>query len=251
MVKIAPLKPEFVKVRRQPNDSQKIATYAFDDVKDYRWDIISGGSRHYTPYSTLFAYVICTQMIDGEIGHSGIHGPCPHVIKVAITRKDNLDSYDFLANLAGPKPANTNRKQLKKAEKADIIYLMWTAKTASAQYNQSNLINTPDIVYADTTNAAFIKRCQTLKVNWGLISPVNGVWLPNENNMHSSRRLGELCTLEKTTLIDSMRNKLSKYQNIRVYAPQGYDKTKLHEEIVKATGLKVLLLETIKDIGVK
>jgi len=158
-------------------------------------------------------------MIEGEVGHSGIYGPCPHDIKVAITRKDNPDSYDFLASLAGSKPANTNRKQLKEAYKVNLICLMWTVKTASAQYNQSNLSNTPDNLYENTANASFIKRCHKMKVNWGLISPANGVWLPAETNVHSSIRLNELDAKEKTALIDSMQSKLSKYQKIRIYAP--------------------------------
>ena len=251
MGKIASSKPEFIKVRRQPND-YRIATYAFEDVKNYRWDNITGGSKQHTANWALFAIVSCTQMIEGEVGHSGIHGPCPHDIKVAITRKDNPASYDFLASLAGQKPANTNRKQLKKADKADIIYLMWTAKTASEAYNQSNLSNTPDIVYANTANAAFIKRCKKAKVNWGLISPTMGIWLYSDEKIHVPSRLGELTQNELQFLTDDIKNKLGSYANgIRVYSSNNCDRTALHKKIIDDTGLKALMLNTIKDIGVK
>jgi hypothetical protein len=77
-----------VVVRRQWND-WRAAGYRLEDVLDIHWDVMSGGIRQRAPRRFLYAYVDCAAMIDGEIAHSGIHGPCPHQIKVCILKKDN------------------------------------------------------------------------------------------------------------------------------------------------------------------
>lgn len=244
--------PFQVNVKRHPEKNWKVATYNFSDVNGYHWSKISGGNNQGTINWTLFAYVICNKMLSGQIDHSGIHGSCPHNIKVAITKKNNPKSYNYLANLAGPKPANTNRIALTKAEKANIIYLMWTAKTAASAYNDTGLSGNPDLVYDNTGNASFIKRCKQRNLSWGLLSPEGGVWLPDDIKTHDAKRLNELTNDEIQRLSDDIKNRLSSYPGgVGVYSAKAFDRTQLHEQIIASSGIKFLMLHTIKDIGVK
>lgn len=72
-------------------------------LDDFCWSDISGGAKKYTGTYGLYAHVMCDK-IDGKIGHSGAHGPCPHYIKVYIPKKQNLKIYDYLADRAGERP---------------------------------------------------------------------------------------------------------------------------------------------------
>lgn len=77
-----------VKVRRQWND-WRIATYRLSSLNGFHRDIISGGVGMRAPFESLYAYASCDSYIDGEIAHSGLHGDCPHNIKVVILKVDN------------------------------------------------------------------------------------------------------------------------------------------------------------------
>lgn len=91
-------------VRRQPNN-WRIATYFLNTIKDVHWDRISGGVGANTIQHFLHTYVDCEAMINGDIAHSGIHGPCPHVIKVCLVKKDNDPAaFAQLVEMAGVKP---------------------------------------------------------------------------------------------------------------------------------------------------
>jgi hypothetical protein len=94
-----------VKVRREPGD-YRIASYPLDAVENPHWDRVSGGVQAPAPRDLLYGYVMCNEMIAGEVAHSGLHaGPCPHNIKVCILKKDNEPTvYAQLAEEAGPKP---------------------------------------------------------------------------------------------------------------------------------------------------
>ncbi len=91
-------------VRRQWND-WRLALYRVDQLENVHWDRISGGVEAVAPQPFLHGYVMCTEMLEGELGHSGVHGPCPHRIKVCITKKGNDRAvFDRLVEMAGPKP---------------------------------------------------------------------------------------------------------------------------------------------------
>jgi hypothetical protein len=93
-----------VVVRRQWNDWRN-ATYRLTDLQDVHWDYLSGGVRASAPWPVLSAYVICDAALEGEVAHSGLHGACPHRIKVAIIQKDNArDVVALLRAQTGPKP---------------------------------------------------------------------------------------------------------------------------------------------------
>lgn len=99
-----------VRVRRQWNDSQRIATYALGNLEQPHWDTISGGIQQRAPQPFLHGYVWCDSMISGELSHSCAHGQGPHRIKVCVTRKDNDPAvFEQLVQIAGPKPAQVTR----------------------------------------------------------------------------------------------------------------------------------------------
>jgi hypothetical protein len=96
--------PPKVVVRRQWND-YRTANYSLDALTAVRWDFVSGGVKARTPQPFIHAVVLCDAMLEGELAHSGSHGPCPHKIKVCVVKKDNdPEVFAELIARAGPKP---------------------------------------------------------------------------------------------------------------------------------------------------
>jgi hypothetical protein len=93
-----------VQVRRQWNDTRRIAGYVLDDLCEIHWSRTSGGIGRRTPQAFLHAYVLCDRIVSGDLAHSCRHGPPPHRIKVCITKKDNPKLFPRLLELAPPKP---------------------------------------------------------------------------------------------------------------------------------------------------
>jgi hypothetical protein len=90
-------------IRRQWNDF-RIAKVSRENIRDLRWDFISGGMRSRAPQPFIHAYVWCDQ-VEGDIAHSCMHGRGPHRIKVCVTKKDNdRNVWRVLLEAAGPKP---------------------------------------------------------------------------------------------------------------------------------------------------
>jgi len=77
-----------VTVRRQWS-SYLSADYLLDDVDDLHWSDVTGGINVRTPRPFIHGYVLCTQMIRGDLDHSCAHGPPPHRIKVCLVKVDN------------------------------------------------------------------------------------------------------------------------------------------------------------------
>lgn len=48
---------------------------------------VSGGARAAFSREMLCGYVICDEAVDGAVAHTGMHGECPHRIKVCIVKK--------------------------------------------------------------------------------------------------------------------------------------------------------------------
>jgi hypothetical protein len=96
---------ETVCVRRHWND-WRVATYRLDGLSGIHWDTLSGGAKRRAPQPFIHAYVMCDAMLAGEIAHSGLHGSCPHEIKVCVVAQDNsAQMMRALRSLAGPKPS--------------------------------------------------------------------------------------------------------------------------------------------------
>ena len=91
-------------LRRHPTDREK-AKYALSDLESPHWDVVSGGRQAPTPQPFVFGYVSCDGALEGEVAHSGSHGPCPHRIKVCVVAKDNSKAiFDSIRRQAGKKP---------------------------------------------------------------------------------------------------------------------------------------------------
>ncbi len=78
---------EKVYIRRHWND-HKIGAVPLESLSGLHWGTISGGVQKRAPRAFIYGHISCTN-VEGEIGHSGIHGPCPHEIKVCLVKKDN------------------------------------------------------------------------------------------------------------------------------------------------------------------
>ena len=107
---------ELISVTRSKGD-YKSATVKINNLDGFHWDTTSGGARVYTGTYNLYAYMSCDKIEKGEIGHSGIHGPCPHNIKVYISKGSNEKYFNYIARGAGEKPENPNKNALGTAVK--------------------------------------------------------------------------------------------------------------------------------------
>lgn len=85
---ITPGPDSVVVVRRHWNDSLR-ASYHLSDLSRPHWTNVSGGVGARSPRPFVHVYVACDGAQDGEVAHSGVHGPCPHRIKVCVVAKDN------------------------------------------------------------------------------------------------------------------------------------------------------------------
>jgi len=92
-----------VSIRRHWND-WKIGSVALERLYDLHWGQISGGVQRVAPRPYIYGYVTCTE-IEGDIAHSGVHGPCPHRIKVCVLQRDNdKETWDKVIEIVGPEP---------------------------------------------------------------------------------------------------------------------------------------------------
>ena len=99
---------QFVVVRRQWNNKRR-ARYRLSDFWGARWDNMSGGINRSAPRMFIHGYVLCDQLIEGDLAHSCRHGRPPHRIKVCVTKKDN-DPAVFAA-IEAQAGANPNKKK--------------------------------------------------------------------------------------------------------------------------------------------
>jgi hypothetical protein len=82
----------YVKVRRQYDDSDNVATYRIEDFDGLHWSDISGGVQSHANLDYLCGYVWCNAAVEGAVSHSCQHGEGPHSIKVCVVKKDNAKS---------------------------------------------------------------------------------------------------------------------------------------------------------------
>lgn len=95
---------KYVWVRRQWNNWLK-GKVKMESLQDLHWDNMSGGVMSIAPQYFIHGYILCTDIIEGEIAHSCAHGEGPHRIKVCIVKKDNdKEIFDELLKIVGPKP---------------------------------------------------------------------------------------------------------------------------------------------------
>jgi hypothetical protein len=91
-----------VKVRRAWNDTLHTAKVRLDAVGLIHWEIVSPETA-YIPLQFIHGYVLCDQLLSGELRHScdSEQDEAPHIIKVCIVKKGNFYSFPAIAKLAG------------------------------------------------------------------------------------------------------------------------------------------------------
>ena len=92
---------------RRQFSSRKHAAYRIADVEEWHWSSMSGGVRRRANGYYLHGYVWCDAMIAGRLGHTCMHGPPPHRIKVCVTKKGNEKVWKAIEEVA---PVNDKPK---------------------------------------------------------------------------------------------------------------------------------------------
>ena len=79
-------------VRRQPLDT-RVVEVKVADLRRPHWSDVSGGVGRRAPRQFVHGYISCDLIPDdADFGHSCLHGPPPHDIKVCVVAKDNSRS---------------------------------------------------------------------------------------------------------------------------------------------------------------
>lgn len=105
------LAPPRVWVCRQP--ATEAALYDLADLRALTWTQMSGGRRQVVADYFISAVVQCDGAIQGEVGHSGSHGHCPHQIRVVVVASHNDKAImSGLRNQVGPKPRRVTNADL-------------------------------------------------------------------------------------------------------------------------------------------
>ena len=88
-----------VAVRHDWHDRYSGAICDASSLSGMHW--ISGGGG----VVMLAGRLSCDALLEGELSHWGLQGPCPHSVEVVIIKKDNDKAiYAKLAEISGPKP---------------------------------------------------------------------------------------------------------------------------------------------------
>lgn len=232
---------EIVYIRRQYNGG--VGETLFKYIHGLKWDTVSGGVNATQPDWYLFGYVWCDQVNGDYFGHSGIHGPCPHHIKVCITRSGNSpEVYKQLAEQAGPKPMSLRRSQLTKNTRAKRLYVMW-GMPQKFNGDPSRTVSAEEY-YGESLNGRFIRRCTKRKLNWVILSPRHGIWGPDDQKMPEETFLRCTSEADHKMLAKQLRSYAARYEEVFLYSGRIHDRTALHQQVIKAARLSEKLEET-------
>ena len=91
-----------VKVRRAWNDTLHTAKVPLEAVGLLHWEIVTAETAQIS-LQFIHGYVLCDQFLNGELGHScdSEQEQAPHIIKVCIVKKGNLNSFPAIEKMAG------------------------------------------------------------------------------------------------------------------------------------------------------
>jgi hypothetical protein len=104
-----------VGVSRHPSGGRLRAEYRLTDHTRLHWSGTSGGTMSRTNQLYIHGYVMCDQMLSGDLDHSCEHGPPPHRIKVCVVAVDNEPAVmKLLKSQLEPKPmTDAQRRRMK------------------------------------------------------------------------------------------------------------------------------------------
>lgn len=238
---------ELVSVRRQWDDTHKIAKVRVADVRNVKWDIISGGVNERSPQPYLYGYIWCTQLLEGDVAHSCQHGPPPHSIKICIVGKDNPKRvFDYFLSKVGPKPTK-GRKRLSKEEKARRVYVLWESVKQRTDFEDGQQVAIEDIFTAPLIQS-LIKRCNEREVKWALVSQTFGV-MPGDRPVKWSTDTAATKKAEQE-LSQELVAVLEQYPEIWVYISETDQRLGRARVLLEHTQLqdRVRLINNIKEI---
>ena len=164
-------------------------------------------------------------------GHSGVHCPCPHFIKVCITRKGNdPEVFERLAQQAGPKPFSCRRDRLSKKEQAARLYVMWgmpqkysgdtSVPVFAADYFKGSLVG------------YFIRRCVRRGLNWVILSPKYGIWGPGDQYLPEEKLLRCITPAGQKGLAKKLGKIAARFEQVWLYSGRIHDRTALHKNVI-------------------
>ncbi len=88
-------------VRRSWKD-HRVAEIPLEALTGLHLTRVSGGARSKSPRPMLHGFIPCNTNGACDIPHSGLHGTCPHSIKVVVVQCDNSKAlYAELRKLVG------------------------------------------------------------------------------------------------------------------------------------------------------
>ena len=91
-----------VSIRRQWDDYRD-AKVKLGALSGFHWSDISGGTGVKFNRRYLCAYIWCTDLEGQDFGHTCMHGPPPHRIKVCVIKKTNRAAWSMLESRASGK----------------------------------------------------------------------------------------------------------------------------------------------------
>lgn len=97
----------------------------------------------------------------GEIAHSGVHGRCPHNIKVCVTKTDNVGLWDQLIALVGEKPILQHHKTSEEAP-AIVEAIVRGADHPYISRIRDLVVINPKELFSDSSSKRLKKRIKTL-----------------------------------------------------------------------------------------
>ena len=186
----------------------------------------------------------CSQIeCDLHFGHSCLHGSYPHHIRVCITQKDNPpEIFARLAEQAGPKPESLRRARLSKREQAARLYVMWGMPQQYAG-DPSMPVSAAEY-YGDSLNGQFIRRCMKKGLNWAILSPQYGLWGPDDQHLPEESLLRETTPEQRKQIAKTLHRYAARFDAVWLYSGRTYDRTELHQQVIKNARLSEKLEET-------
>ena len=94
------------------------------------------------------------------------------------------------------------------------IYLTHCSKEKEPSLKGTNIRVTPDKLYTGQGIQNFIQRCRAKKVNWGILSDLYGVYLPEEVHPWYEKPPDRVTSEEEKFVLQDVGHKLSAYSEI-------------------------------------